>query len=1183
MSELRQSQRRTYHQSHYSIDSADQGAGGYRFGSLRGSDNSGRSGANRRGKLRDRDQQHRDHQQQIPQQVHHDSNFESHTPQRTARRQLRLPEIRRPSVSSRRSSLSSHSSAEQQNQSFVSGHGSIISQEVNKQRRAYREIAITPTPQRRRRAQKNNMLSQSLVIGPRRQGRDQRMHSQSVHTSRHLAQSQSIFKKEEEEGEAVDDEFDTIPLVSDEYLEELTSRSPATQVKNDDSERNRLNPNNNFTEASNSMRDSVHSSLTQSMRMSTRRSGEDIKVPFNRRMSRGSDHSSSSNQDSNHRRTIQDSDSRHSFGSNQKRPRRLRQSLRDAPQQERQQSARVVSSSFNERQMRRYSQKDPIVAKAKNPHLFYSQRLPPTANIDRGNFDIYSASFRQSKYGGDDYDNEIITAQQQGELTHHPPPEGIFTHEPKSTMTMAPNGSAGKDLDNANTATLKSKLSAPIGKTKIPLMGVIGIGLVVAIVMVVVIVYITTYQSSGEKSKQIQPQIPLPEEDFAGTSDCEECISQPASDIEGRCSASNLPGSLSACREACEEAACCYSSFKGTKCYNTSNEATLLACGEYMPHCDVLYRPWKGGSKGLIPDAPTVLFQSSDWDEICKTDTKERKLSPNNSSETFTCLDFCLPSKCCFAPMVQSDLATQGLLLNQDGSYHSAETYEYIMTSCMEKNYNSCLRYSEACQDLIIDLSFWQDAAILELSSISFSPSTSAMPSTSTSWPTFQPITEQPTESPTTFTPTKGVSIGTVDQGKSLPTLSPSTKVVTLAPTLSPTTLPPVLPTVVVPIADLSRIKNACTGFQNYNLIAKGEFNARNKCRSACIEGLCCFKELGLGINDSCFKGNEDICALYSDCLVLKAKPNNVLNSDSNSVGPTTPSDDLASLCSLDEISTPIGIWKCSQACLPSSWCCAANGNPSCFVEFEESCSAYSPCQALHDKYGGDYNRALPPIPPTSLQYACSYPELRSFHQSNGNSQTECGRMCDVGMCCLDGTCGEGMAATRTEIADRCAAYEPCRHLQELPDPPVDMETSCKDKESSQCIGLCLVASCCWLSNEGSCFVNFEQRCLSYAAYCSPIMSAGDFPTPPQPPPPDLCMSGPPSACRNACLKGPSCCFTPIVADNCFSENEEVSSLDFQMLPLLLNVLIHFSSITQVCSLWTKCSFLYQSDTEFAR
>ena len=1219
---LPQSERRRSRRRQYPVDSADSGAGGYRLGSFRESETSGGSGNVRVGKHPDGEQQQqREYQQQPQHHIRHNDgvtnneNLAAYAPLRASRRQ---PQQQRQSetyrTSSHRTSLS---------QSLPERPGSLNRQDRSRQQREHgTSLSSSYTAQgidhpnqsipdrrgslhniqERSRQRREHDSYDDIAFSSRRQIRAHNKYSQS------LTKSNSLQTNKQEEGDH--DDFDEIPLLSREYLDELTLRSSQVRTLDDfqmnESDTNRLNPNNSYNhiDDENLFQDSEFSLLSQNEKLAalmsnrnsihTRRSSQASSTD---RMSNGNEeilHSRRSSQASSTDRMS--NDSRGSFLSRRRTSlASSRNSLESEPgkgrksaylsdqldkndkreQLQQQRSNRTISSSLNENQLRQNRGSNPELSSPLFHSFSLGQSCQSTGDFadSRGNFDIRGSPFRQSDIGPSGYDNRILTNDRQGVVPlNKNPPESMLALAQRPMDKM--NGSNEKESGFVGSVAVGSLNSGNSGslvkrRKKRRLLCVIGICLVAVIVIVVVIVYITTYQSSDDRANQIQPQVPIAENDADILLECEDCISKPVSDIEGRCSSSNLPGSLSACKEACAEAACCYSNVEGEKCYDDSNEATLLACGQYKPHCDVIHRPWPGSSKGLIPKAPTSLFEGSDWDEICGSGSSARELSTSNSSQALTCIEFCLPSKCCFAPMVQTDLTSQGLLLNNDGSYQSIETDEYIMTSCAQKNYKACSEYADACRDLIMPLSFWMDSGNFDLSVISFPPSTSITPSASTRLPTLQPTTE----TPTTQTPTKEV-VASLPPGKfdrptreptrqptreptRLPTPLPSVKVTTMALTTPPTILPPVAPTVVVPIADLEKIRDSCTGVQNYNLIARGEFNARTKCHNACNDGLCCYKDLGLGIEKSCFEGNEDVCALYSDCLVLKAKPNDVLPTDTNTTGPSTPTDDLADRCSLEAIGSPEGISNCFEACLPGSWCCGATGESSCFNEYEETCAGYGQCLLMVDAYGGDSNQALPPIPPSNLQSACSYSALSAFHQSDGNIITECNQMCEAGMCCMDGSCGEGTAATELAIADRCAAYEPCRHLLQLSTPPDDMETVCEDKESPQCLDACSAASCCWNSNDDNCFASFEDSCLSYAPYCSPNMNGtGDFPEPPSPPPPGLCMKGPPSACRNACRSGPSCCFTPSIEDNCFSQNEET------------------------CGMWTKCAPFYQEDVE---
>lgn len=678
---LPQSRRSSHHRSQYSVDSADQGAGGYRHGSLRGSDSSRGSGARRAGEGRVSEQDELEYQQQTQQHIRHDSvvaseNFAEYASQRISRRQ---PPQQRLSATRRSTLSSSYNSrgAEQLKQSLSEINKSPISQEMRSG--SYNETAFS-----NRRQSRGQILHSQSLTSPRHQ---QNFHSQSLRVS--------IFTNVQSDKEEDDDEFDTIPLVSNEYLQELASRSTNTKMKNDDSMTNRLEPNNNNngSDMSSSYRDSECSTLHQSVRIAVMRSNQNIEGSHNRRLSQGSIN-------------------RHSFNSNQSSQTRQTGWDRGVRQQQRQQTNRMVSSSLNEHQLRQNSQRNSV--SGMSSPLFHHHRRHTTGGGD--NYDIVGVSLRHSTVNSGGYDNGIITSEhKKGLVLNRNPQESSFVHTRRSTGDMT-NGSTDKELgcgDNVVAASLNSDASASkVKRKKVLLLGAVGVCLIVVIIIVVLVVYVTKSASMKiQAGNPSRPQI-SPENDVEVAFVCKGCISKPVIDIEGRCSPSNLPGSLSVCREACFEAACCYSNVEGEKCYDESNDATLLACGQYRPHCDVLYRPWPGASKGLIPDAPTSLFEGSDWDEICGSGASSlygRKLSTNNSSQTLTCLEFCLPSKCCFAPVVQSDVASQGLLLSEDGTYQSVATGEYIMTSCTPKNSKSCLNYADACRDLIRPLSFWQD------------------------------------------------------------------------------------------------------------------------------------------------------------------------------------------------------------------------------------------------------------------------------------------------------------------------------------------------------------------------------------------------------------------------------------------------------------------------------------------
>lgn len=130
----------------------------------------------------------------------------------------------------------------------------------------------------------------------------------------------------------------------------------------------------------------------------------------------------------------------------------------------------------------------------------------------------------------------------------------------------------------------------------------------------------------------------------------------PIRDIEGRCSPSNIHGSMDLCIEACEKAACCYPSFSGESCYDEAN-----SCIKYRPYCDVIFAPWINALEGAVAPPPDELFDQAEWDEVCLRNAielphKKRLLMNFGSSRlrdteitSDVCEFGCLQGGCCFA------------------------------------------------------------------------------------------------------------------------------------------------------------------------------------------------------------------------------------------------------------------------------------------------------------------------------------------------------------------------------------------------------------------------------------------------------------------------------------------------------------------------------------------------------
>ena len=73
-------------------------------------------------------------------------------------------------------------------------------------------------------------------------------------------------------------------------------------------------------------------------------------------------------------------------------------------------------------------------------------------------------------------------------------------------------------------------------------------------------------------------------------------IKTPPSDIEARCSASNLPGSLHSCLTACNPSACCYPGFDRETCFGN------IGCSLYRLYCDVIYDAWINGTSRVLKE-----------------------------------------------------------------------------------------------------------------------------------------------------------------------------------------------------------------------------------------------------------------------------------------------------------------------------------------------------------------------------------------------------------------------------------------------------------------------------------------------------------------------------------------------------------------------------------------------------
>uniref|UniRef100_A0A7S2KIK3 Uncharacterized protein n=1 Tax=Skeletonema marinoi TaxID=267567 RepID=A0A7S2KIK3_9STRA len=383
-------------------------------------------------------------------------------------------------------------------------------------------------------------------------------------------------------------------------------------------------------------------------------------------------------------------------------------------------------------------------------------------------------------------------------------------------------------------------------------------------------------------------------------------VKPPPSDIDGRCSSSNLPGSLPACLEACYPAACCYSNDSGTKCLEASDAESIKACNLYRPYCDIFHDTWDGATDGVLRTPRADLVP------ICRQVNGmggEQKLRARNllsrnllvGTAEVVCEQYCEAAKCC---AVATDYTySAGLQLSASGVYTDATTKEYVVTNCQDslayqKNKDLCAEYDKFCMwdgggETTVKKDVWTSRPTMDPASTmvpstspsiipSASPSTSLRPSPLSSKPSYAPsinvftiswitpITKRPVPSPS-MTPSNSFSPSQKFKPSSQPSLSSM-------PTISR--------------ANITSVEASCAGADNIALMANGNETARTKCLDACLNGLCCYTEQ-LGYSsfiESCYVGNEAVCEEYSACLWLQQSGELTLDSTNE----TTPTNAMS-------------------------------------------------------------------------------------------------------------------------------------------------------------------------------------------------------------------------------------------------------------------------------------------------
>ena len=642
----------------------------------------------------------------------------------------------------------------------------------------------------------------------------------------------------------------------------------------------------------------------------------------------------------------------------------------------------------------------------------------------------------------------------------------------------------------------------------------------------------------------------------------EDYLPLPVHDIEGRCSPSNIHGSMGACVEACSMAACCYPGYSGNSCYDGANAASVEACSRYRPYCDAIFDPWMDALSGGVAPPPEELFNQNQWDEVCLSsgnpssmrlpskrryhvthanierasrDLNEIMITPN------VCQQACLPGKCCFAPPLSSSL---DLYITSDEVVKNRTSGDHVETSCVnDKNLQRCTQYMNKCGNVPPNLDEKDNADSADTTTYS-TISTITTSTMASIIPTSPTLSIEPQDVAQTANGLDRDDEGARPQLKQ--TSNPSEKVLSSKPTIQPTAMAPA-----IPLPNIREVKNACTGAQTMLDIVEGVLNAVVACQRVCQPGACCFSDTG---TSSCFEANRETCMAYSDCLVLSMTTDDIAGIDTTTDGPPPdPPKDLAQFCSLS--ATPAGVFECVKACQPASCCGATDQELSCFSKYEDVCSLYAPCLLLPNAHGGD-TKSIPPAPPADLSQICSYSSINI-------DSTECTLACSAGMCCLDNSCLH--RSDEESINELCELYRPCNNLVHLDMPSVDFEQLCDNTspiyDEQSCSEACFESACCFNDNDDPCFSRHQEACVAYAPYCltSPSMDDSDVviiqlqSAPPNLP--ELCKGASASlACQQACSAA-ACCFLS-EENNCWADNE------------------------QTCGEYSICAFLYQDFQE---
>mmetsp|Transcript_4785 Transcript_4785/g.7058 ORF Transcript_4785/g.7058 Transcript_4785/m.7058 type:complete len:870 (-) Transcript_4785:187-2796(-) len=269
------------------------------------------------------------------------------------------------------------------------------------------------------------------------------------------------------------------------------------------------------------------------------------------------------------------------------------------------------------------------------------------------------------------------------------------------------------------------------------------------------------------------------------------------------------------------------------------------------------------------------------------------------------------------------------------------------------------------------------------------------------------------------------------------------------------------------------------------------------ECEEACEEAKCCMAPGSL----SCFRGQEDVCSMYSPCAALYSAAN---DGEIHVMVPPPPSD-LNIICTFESIRYASGFIECSSACYAGSCCSippvglpesilSSSSNKldtttqrkpeSCADTHSEVCAAYTACSALEgleDIHGT----------PTDLVNSKCTPN----HMKTEIGIDDCENACQPRSCCF------AESEKRNCYDDNrlwCDEFHACNILTGGDYSPIPTKTESEvDKcsknsmelsslEIAMCKTICDPASCCFYE-DGGCRRDID---CDYYSFCSKFVTS---------------------------------------------------------------------------------------------